>query len=151
MRAVIQRVKKAYVEVDGKITGKIDNGLLVLLCVCEDDTEEDIKYMAKKIVNMRIFSDENGKFNLSLKDIGGKLLIISQFTLAADTKKGNRPSYFYAAKPEKAKQFYEKFNQICTKEYNVEVQTGIFAAHMEVHLINDGPVTIYIDSKTNRQ
>ncbi len=149
MRAVIQRVRDARVVVDGKTVGAIDKGLLVYLCVCDDDTEKDLEYLAKKVVNMRIFSDDNGKFNLSLKDVNGSCLVVSQFTLAADTKKGNRPSYFYAAKPEKAEGFYEMFVGILREQYKIPTETGIFGAHMDVFSINDGPVTIYIDSREN--
>ena len=149
MRAVVQRVRDAKVVVDGKTVGAIDKGLLVYLCVCDDDTEKDLEYLAKKIVNMRIFPDDNGKFNLSLKDINGSCLVVSQFTLAADTKKGNRPSYFYAAKPEKAEKFYEKFVEILKNQHGIPTETGVFGTHMDVFLINDGPVTIYIDTKEN--
>ncbi len=149
MRAVVQRVKEAHVEVNSKQVGKIKHGLLIYLCVCSDDTEEDIKYLAKKIAHMRIFADEKGKFNLSVQDVKGSCLVISQFTLAADTKKGNRPSYFYAADPQKAKEFYEKFSQILENNFRLHTETGIFAAHMDVYSINDGPVTIFIDTKQN--
>lgn len=149
MRAVVQRVKDAKVFVDDKIVGEIENGLLVYLCVCKDDTDKDLGYIAKKIVNMRIFSDDNGKFNLSLVDIKGSCLVVSQFTLAADTKRGNRPSYFYAADPEKAEKFYEKFVEIVGSQYEIHVEKGVFGAHMDVCYINDGPVTIYLDSKEN--
>ncbi len=149
MRAVIQRVRDAKVVVDGETVGAIDKGLLVYLCVCEDDTEKDLEYLAKKIANMRIFPDDNGKFNLSLLDVNGSCLVISQFTLAADTKKGNRPSYFYAAEPEKAESFYERFVEILKNKHGISTETGVFGAHMDVYSINDGPVTIYIDSKEN--
>ncbi len=148
MRAVLQRVKKAELYIESKPYSKIEKGLLVLLCVCKDDTEKDLNYMVKKIMNMRIFSDENGKFNLSLRDVKGECMIVSQFTLAADTKKGNRPSYFYAQEPEKAKLMYEKFIEIMAKE-GIKTAKGIFGASMEIELINNGPVTIFIDSKEN--
>ncbi|AEA33088.1 D-aminoacyl-tRNA deacylase [Hippea maritima] len=151
MRAVIQRVKQASVVVDGKVVASIETGILILLCVCKDDTQKDIEYLAKKIANMRIFSDENGKFNLSVKDMGGSCIVVSQFTLAADTKKGNRPSYFYAAEPQKAQKLYNEFVRLLKTEHNLPTQKGVFAAHMDVKLINDGPVTIYIDSKENLQ
>ena len=147
MRAVVQRVKDAKVLVNNKTVGEIEKGLLVYLCVCKDDTDKDLEYLAKKIVNMRIFPDDNGKFNLSLMDIKGSCLVVSQFTLAADTKKGNRPSYFYAANPERAKNFYEKFAKIVDNQYNIHTEKGVFGAHMDVCYINDGPVTVYIDSK----
>ncbi len=149
MRAVVQRVKDAKVFVNGKIVGEIKRGLLVYLCVCRDDKDKDLEYLSKKIVNMRIFSDDSGKFNLSLVDIEGSCLVVSQFTLAADTKKGNRPSYFYAADPEKAKEFYEKFVEIVGSQYKIHVERGVFGAHMDVCYMNDGPVTIYLDSKEN--
>ncbi len=149
MRAVIQRVRDAKVVVDGETVGAIYKGLLVYLCVCEDDTEKDLEYLAKKIANMRIFPDDNGKFNLSLLDVNGSCLVVSQFTLAADTKKGNRPSYFYAAEPEKAESFYERFVEILKNQYGIPAETGVFGAHMDVFSVNDGPVTIYIDSKEN--
>ena len=149
MRAVIQRVKKAKVTVDSKTEGQIEHGLLVYLCVCTDDTEDDIKYMTKKIANMRIFPDGGGKFNLSLLDVNGSCLVVSQFTLAADTKKGNRPSYFYAAQPQKAEAYYERFVEILKSTYKIHTEKGVFGAHMEVYSINDGPVTIYLDSKEN--
>ncbi len=147
MRAVVQRVKDAKVLVNDKTVGEIEKGLLVYLCVCKDDTDKDLEYLAKKIVNMRIFPDDYGKFNLSLMEIKGSCLVVSQFTLAADTKKGNRPSYLYAANPEKAKDFYEKFAKIVDNQYNIHTEKGVFGAHMDVCYINDGPVTVYIDSK----
>ncbi|WP_035589788.1 D-aminoacyl-tRNA deacylase [Hippea jasoniae] len=151
MRAVIQRVSQAAVVVDKKTAAEIKKGLLIFLCVCSDDNQKDLEYLAKKIANMRIFTDQNGKFNLSVKDIGGSCIVVSQFTLAADTKKGNRPSFFYAAEPKKAKDFYEKFIAILNDQYRIPTQGGVFAAHMDVSLTNDGPVTIFIDSKINIQ
>ncbi|QEK12073.1 D-tyrosyl-tRNA(Tyr) deacylase [Crassaminicella thermophila] len=146
MRAVIQRVKNASVSVDNNITGKINKGLLVLLGVEEEDGEKDLNYLAEKIVNLRIFEDENDKMNLSLLDIGGEMLVVSQFTLLGDCRKGRRPNFMNAAKPEKANDLYVKFVQKC-KIYGIKVETGVFQAHMEVNLCNDGPVTILIDSK----
>lgn len=146
MRAIIQRVSKAKVEVENEVTGEIDKGFLVLIGVEDADTEEDCNYLVRKIVNMRIFEDDNQKMNLSLKDVGGDLLSISQFTLHANTKKGNRPSFVDAAKPDFANELYEQFNEKVRNE-GVRVETGIFGAHMDVSLTNDGPVTISLDSK----
>lgn len=146
MRAIIQRVSKAKVEVENEVTGEIDKGFLVLIGVEDADTEEDCDYLVRKIVNMRIFEDDNQKMNLSLKDVGGDLLSISQFTLHANTKKGNRPSFVDAAKPDFANELYEQFNEKVRNE-GVRVETGIFGAHMDVSLTNDGPVTISLDSK----
>ena len=147
MRTVVQRVKEASVEVDGKVVGKIGNGILVLLGVGKDDTEEDMKWIADKVVNLRIFQDENGKMNLSLLDIGGELLVVSQFTLYGDARKGRRPSFTEAAPPEKGREFYKKFVEYLREKYNIKVETGEFGAMMDVHLVNWGPVTILLDSK----
>ena len=144
MKIVVQRVKKADVKVDGEIVGKIDKGFMVLVGVTHTDTKENADYLAKKLCKLRVFEDENEKMNLSLKDVGGKLLLISPFTLYADTTDGNRPSFIEAAKPEQANEIYEYFCDKC-KEQGIEVQKGIFGAHMEVSLINDGPVTIIIE------
>lgn len=146
MRAVVQRVSSASVTVDNKITGKIGKGFLVLLGVEEEDDEKDLEYMVEKITNLRIFEDENEKMNLSLKDIHGELLVVSQFTLLGDCRRGRRPSFSTAAKPEKANEFYLKFVEKC-RESGLTVETGVFQAHMEVNLCNDGPVTLLIDSK----
>ncbi|MCM3738642.1 D-aminoacyl-tRNA deacylase [Oceanobacillus luteolus] len=146
MKAVIQRAKDASVSVDGQIIGAIDHGLVVLLGVTHEDTVEDAKYLVNKIMHLRIFEDENEKMNLSLKDVGGSILSISQFTLYADTRKGRRPSFIHAAKPEEANQLYEAFNAELRKE-NIQVETGEFGAMMDVSLTNVGPVTIIIDSK----
>ncbi len=146
MRAVIQRVNFAKLKIDNEIHTKIDKGLLVFICVCQDDDEKDLLYTANKMVNMRIFSDNQGRFNLSLKDINGECMIVSQFTLAADTKKGNRPSYFYAKKPQEAQKMYEQFIDI-VKGMDIVVQSGVFGANMQIELENNGPVTIYLDSK----
>ena len=147
MRAVIQRVKEASVTIEGQVKSKIEDGLLVLLGVCDEDTQDDIAWLCKKIVQLRIFNDENGVMNLSLKDINGAILVVSQFTLYASTKKGNRPSYIKAAKPEVSKPMYEKFVKEIKMLSNLDVQTGSFGADMKVRLLNDGPVTIVIDTK----
>ncbi|MFN6992134.1 MAG: D-aminoacyl-tRNA deacylase [Fervidobacterium sp.] len=146
MRAVVQRVTQASVSVDNKIVGMINNGIVVFLGVGNEDTFEDVKYLADKIVNLRIFDDEAGKMNLSLLDVKGEALIISQFTLFGDCRKGRRPSYSDSAPPQLAQELYEKFIQ-AVRSYNVSVQTGIFAAHMLVTIHNDGPVTLLLDSK----
>jgi D-tyrosyl-tRNA(Tyr) deacylase len=147
MRAVIQRVKEASVKVDGKVTGAIDKGLLILVGIEDADTQEDIEWLTKKIVGLRIFDDENGVMNLSVMDIGGGLLAVSQFTLMASTKKGNRPSYIRASKGDVAEPMYEKFCQALEKESGKIVEKGIFGADMKVSLLNDGPVTIIMDTK----
>ena len=144
MKLVIQRVKKAKVEVDNKTVSEIKNGFLVLLGVYQNDTKEQADYLAKKLCNMRIFTDENDKMNLSLKDVNGKLLIVSQFTLCANCDKGNRPSFTEAEKPEIANQMYEYFCNKC-EQYGIQVKKGVFGEHMEVSLINDGPVTILLE------
>lgn len=150
MRAVIQRVNHASVKIEEEIAGKISKGLLVLLGIEDSDTEEDITWLSAKIINLRIFDDIAGMMNLSVKDIGGELLIVSQFTLHASTKKGNRPSYIRAAKPEIALPLYEKFVKQMELDSGSIVQTGRFGAMMDVWLINSGPVTIIIDTK-NRE
>ena len=147
MRAVIQRVTEASVKVDGKITGAIGNGLLILVGIEDADTEEDIDWLAKKIVGMRIFNDENGVMNLSVQDVGGNLLAVSQFTLMASTKKGNRPSYIRASKGDYAEPMYNKFCQALEKESGKKGEKGIFGADMKVSLLNDGPTTIIMDTK----
>lgn len=149
MRAVLQRVKESSVEVDKKIIGSIYNGLMILLGIENEDNEDDIVWLYNKVLNMRIFGDENGQMNLSVLDIKGELLIISQFTLHASTRKGNRPSFVRAAKPDVAIPLYKKFIAKM-KESNLKVETGEFGADMKVSLINDGPVTVIIDSK-NRE
>ena len=146
MRVVIQRVKNASVTIDGNVNGKINNGFLVLLGILSTDNEQDVDYLVKKVVNLRIFNDENDKMNLSLKDVNGELLIISQFTLYGDCSGGNRPSFISAAKPDIAIPLYEYFISECKKQIPI-VETGIFGADMKVELLNDGPVTIIIDSK----
>lgn len=147
MRAVIQRVREASVRVDGNVTGAIDKGLLILVGIEDADTQEDIEWLTKKIVGLRIFDDENGVMNLSVMDVGGGLLAVSQFTLMASTKKGNRPSYIKASKGDYAEPMYEKFCQALEKESGKKVEKGIFGADMKVSLLNDGPVTIILDTK----
>jgi D-tyrosyl-tRNA(Tyr) deacylase len=146
MRVVIQRVKYSRVKVDNKIIGSIEKGFLVLLGVGKEDDESDINYLVKKVTNLRVFEDDAGKMNLALKDVGGKLLVISQFTLYANCSRGNRPDFINAGEPQKANELYLKFVDECRK-CEVEVETGEFGADMKVELLNDGPVTIIIDSK----
>lgn len=147
MRVVIQRVNRACVEVEGCIVGEIGYGLLVLCGFEDGDTAEDLAWIAGKVVRLRIFNDENRVMNLSVKDVGGQILSVSQFTLHASTKKGNRPSYIRALEPVKANELYQQFNQMLQMELGTPVQTGVFGAYMKVALENDGPVTIIIDSK----
>ena len=147
MRIVLQRVKSASVAIEGSVVGEINQGFLLLVGVGPDDTRDDASYLARKIAGMRIFSDENGKMNLSIEKVGGKILSVSQFTLFADTKKGNRPSFTGAANPEAANTLYEEFNEILRTEYGLIVETGEFGADMQVSLVNDGPVTILLDTK----
>ncbi len=146
MRVLLQRVSEASVKIEGKINGQIDQGLLLLVGICAEDNQEDIDWLIQKIVNMRIFSDENGKMNLSIQDIHGEIIVISQFTLHASTKKGNRPSFIDAARPEIAIPLYNQFIQKLQSS-DLKVETGIFGADMKVSLVNDGPVTISLDSK----
>ena len=141
MKIILQKVKKASVSVENKVVGSIDKGYCLLVGVHKESTEEDAKYLAKKVAQARLFEDENDKINLSLKDFGGSILSVSQFTLYADTKKGNRPSFTSAAGAEKANQLYEKFNEFLREE-GVTVETGIFQTMMEVNIVNDGPITI---------
>lgn len=150
MRVLIQRVKKASVSIDGDTKSMIDKGLLVFVGICDEDCDEDIQWLTKKIINIRLFDDENGVMNKSVTDIDGELLAVSQFTLMASTKKGNRPSYIKAARPEISVPLYEKFCKELEANINKPIKTGVFGADMKVELINDGPVTIYIDSK-NRE
>ncbi len=147
MRVVVQRVLEAQVKIDENIQGKINHGLLVFVGIKEGDSLSSIKWLSNKIVNLRIFSDAQDKMNLSVKDIDGEILIISQFTLYANTNKGTRPSYVKAAKPKIAIPLYEKFIQQIQTDLGKPVATGIFGADMKIHLVNDGPVTIIIDSK----
>lgn len=146
MRIVVQRSKKASVTVDNKIIGEIEHGLVLLVGVTHEDTEEDAAFLADKIVNLRIFEDENGKMNHSLLDVGGSILSVSQFTLYGDCRKGRRPNFMGAAKPEQARNLYDYFNKLL-REKNIKVETGEFGAMMDVSLINDGPVTLIVESK----
>jgi D-tyrosyl-tRNA(Tyr) deacylase len=147
MRIVVQRVQEASVEIDSKMISKISKGLLVLLGIENEDENSDADYLIQKLINLRIFSDNEGKMNLSIKEIDGEVLIVSQFTLHASTKKGNRPSYIRAARPENAVPLYNYFIQKVQLEFEKTIQTGEFGADMQVRLLNDGPVTIIIDSK----
>lgn len=144
MKVVIQRVLNARVEVENKITGQIGRGYLVLLGVGQEDTEQDAERIVNKMINLRIFSDENDKINLSLNDVGGELLIVSQFTLYADCRKGNRPNFINAAKPDKANELYEYFIRLCKEKVPI-VQNGVFGADMKVSLVNDGPFTVILE------
>lgn len=148
MRVVLQRVSEASVTISGEVVGAIGKGMLILLGIEEADTVEDVEWLCAKITRMRIFSDDEGKMNLSLTDVKGEALVVSQFTLHASTKKGNRPSYIKAARPETAIPLYESFVQQLEQELGAPVQTGKFGAMMDVALVNDGPVTIIIDSKS---
>jgi D-tyrosyl-tRNA(Tyr) deacylase len=150
MRVVIQRVSKASVSVEGILKGSCGPGLLILVGIEEADTQDDITWLTQKISNLRIFNDAEGKMNLSVKDVNGEMLVISQFTLHASTQKGNRPSYIMAARPENALPMYNDFVSALQKEIGKTIATGEFGAHMEVSLINDGPVTIIIDSKSKQ-
>lgn len=150
MLVVIQRVSEASVKVDDQFTAEIYQGLLILLGIVPDDTKEDIDWLVRKIINLRIFADENEVMNKSVIDIDGDIIVVSQFTLHASTKKGNRPSYIKAAKPDIAIPLYEQFKESLTTAFGKNIQSGIFGADMKVSLLNDGPVTIIIDSK-NRQ
>jgi len=147
MRAVIQRVTRANCTVDGEITGKIDTGFLVLLGIEDADTDDDLQWLAQKICGLRVFGDENGLMNKGLADIGGNILLISQFTLFAQTKKGNRPSFIRAAKPDKAIPMYEQMIKTLETITGKKIATGVFGADMKIELLNDGPVTIIMDTK----
>ena len=144
MKLVVQRVKNAQVEVEAKLVGKIEQGFLVLLGVTHSDTKDQADYLVKKLCKLRVFTDENDKMNLGLKDINGELLIVSQFTLYADCSSGNRPSFINAAKPEQAEELYEYFCEQC-EQNSIKVEKGIFGADMKVSLLNDGPVTIIME------
>lgn len=146
MRAVVQRVTQSHVSVDGKVTGSIEQGLMVLLGVEQDDTEKDAEYIAGKVTGLRVFEDEQEKMNLSLLDVGGQLLAVSQFTLLGDVRKGKRPSFTKAAGPEEANRLYQRFIAFVRQE-GIHVEEGVFQAHMLVDIQNDGPVTILLDSK----
>lgn len=150
MKAVLQRASRASVQVDGQITGEIPHGLVILLCVELNDTEEDCRFLARKCAELRIFSDENGKMNKSIVDVGGEVLLISQFTLAADWKKGRRPGFSRAAHPDEGKRLYEYFGRLLT-DLAIPVKWGVFGAHMEVSLVNDGPVTLILDHQSAAQ
>lgn len=147
MRVVIQRAKSAYVEVDHKVVGSINQGILVFLGIAEEDGISEIEWLVRKITNLRIFNDSDLVMNKSVKDIDGSILLVSQFTLHASTKKGNRPSYIKAAKPNISEPLYEEFVKLLNEHVDTEVQTGIFGADMKVHLVNDGPVTIIMDTE----
>lgn len=147
MRIILQRVKEASVTVNKEVVAKIDQGLLILLGVEAEDTQDDIDWLCRKTSRLRIFSDEQDAMNYSIQDVGGDVIVVSQFTLHASTKKGNRPSFVKAAKPDFAEDLYQKFTESLEKEIGKKVQTGVFGAMMDVQLINDGPVTIFIDSK----
>lgn len=146
MRVVVQRARQAKVTVDGKVTGAIEHGLMLLVGITHEDTVKDLEYCAKKVANLRIFEDEQGKMNLSIKEVGGSILSISQFTLYGETKKGNRPSFIEAARPEDAEPLYHQFNQILRETYEIQVETGIFGAMMDVSFTNNGPVTLIVES-----
>jgi len=151
MIAVIQRVSKSTVHIDDALVSQINSGLNVLLCVTHDDIEEDVYYLADKIVRLRIFSDQEDKMNLSLLEIGKELMVISQFTLAADTRRGNRPSFTNAARPDKGEELYNLFVDYIQKKYSINVQKGVFGLKMTINIINEGPVTIIIDSSKNKR
>ncbi len=146
MRVVVQRAKNASVTVNSEVVGQIEFGLMLLVGITHEDTLEDVKYCAKKIANTRIFEDEEGKLNLSIQDVKGQILSVSQFTLYGDTKKGNRPSFIKAARPEVAKPLYEAFNTCLKEEYDLIVETGLFGEMMDVRFTNDGPITIMVES-----
>ncbi len=148
MRAIIQRVSSASCSIEGKISGQIGKGFMILLGIEDNDTEEDLNWLAQKISNMRIFSDENGLMNKALSDVQGNILLISQFTLFASTKKGNRPGFTRSAKPDLAIPFYEKMISELGQLTGTKIQTGVFGADMQISLVNDGPVTIIIDTKS---
>lgn len=147
MRAVIQRVLRASVTIDGKLHSSIGKGMMLFIGICDEDGEDDIDWLAKKVVNLRIFDDENGVMNRPVTEVAGEILAVSQFTLMASTRKGNRPSYIKAARPEISKPLYEAFCRKLSEESGTVVQTGVFGADMKCELINDGPVTIIIDTK----
>ena len=147
MRVVVQRVSQSNVKVSGEVIGKIKEGLMVLVSFVDEDNDTDLGWMTKKIINLRIFNDDEGKMNRSVQDVGGDILLISQFTLHGSTKKGNRPSFIKAAKPDFANVMYERFIKVLEQSLGKEIQTGEFGSDMKVSLVNDGPTTIIIDSK----
>lgn len=147
MRSVVQRAKNAKVYVDGDVVGEINRGLMVLVGVEPEDEDKDLDFMADKIANLRIFEDDQDKMNLSIQDVGGSILLVSQFTLMGDCRKGRRPNFMGAARPEKANPTFEKLKSKLELEYKLKVETGQFGAHMEVDFVNDGPVTLLLDSK----
>ena len=147
MKAVVQRVKKTTLKVDGELISEIENGLVVYLGVQVGDVKESADYLAKKICNMRIFEDENGKMNLAVKDVGGEILVVSQFTLLADTSHGNRPGFTEAERPEPANEMYEYFVSLVQNEYGIVAKKGVFGADMQIEQLNDGPVTILMEKK----
>ncbi|MCQ2345535.1 MAG: D-aminoacyl-tRNA deacylase [Paludibacteraceae bacterium] len=146
MRVIVQRTSRAQVSIDGELVGKIDKGFMLLVGITHNDTHDDADYLAKKVSGLRVFEDEEGKMNLNISQVKGQILSISQFTLYGDCRKGNRPSFIDAARPEMAQPLYDYFNQVLTSEYGLKVATGRFGADMKVDFINDGPVTILIDS-----
>ena len=146
LRAVYQRVKEAKVTVDGQVTGSIGKGALIFLGIAEDDTEKDLDYIVDKCINLRLFEDKNGRFNLSLKDVSGEVLLVSQFTLLGDCRRGRRPSFSQAMAPEDARKMYQRAIEK-VRSRGIRCESGVFQAHMEVSLVNDGPVTVLIDSK----
>ena len=149
MRIVVQRAKNAKVIVGNQMVGAIDHGLMLLVGITHEDTRDDVKYCAHKVANLRIFDDEDGKMNRSIKDVQGDILSVSQFTLYGDASKGNRPSFIKAAKPEIAKALYDRFNDILREEHGLKVETGVFGAVMDIDFINDGPVTLIVESAAN--
>lgn len=146
VRVIVQRTTQAKVTVDGNVTGQIEHGLMLLVGLTHEDALKDLEYCAKKVANLRIFEDEAGKMNLSVKDVGGAILSISQFTLYGETKKGNRPSFIEAARPEVAEPLYDQFNEILRDNYGLKVETGVFGAMMDVSFTNNGPVTLIVES-----
>ena len=150
MRVVVQRVSQSKVKVSGEVIGEINEGLMVLVSFVDEDNDTDLGWMTKKIINLRIFNDDEGKMNRSVQDVGGDILLISQFTLHGSTKKGNRPSFIKAAKPDFANVMYERFIKVLEQSLGKEIQTGEFGGDMKVSLVNDGPTTIIIDSKDKK-